>query len=120
MKALYCIPNLNQISSYIDFSQKYNAGFEYNDFFCTDLMDDKEALKKRISFYKAISRDRSKDTLHGAFFDLSVSSEDGKVRELSHMRMRQSMETAAALSVKAVIPTARRRKRRCRRCPYTR
>ena len=66
-------------------------------------MDDKKALKERISFYKAISRDRSKDTLHGAFFDLSVSSEDGRVRELSCMRMRQSMETAAALSVKAVI-----------------
>ena len=83
MGQLYLIPDFKNIGESCTQAEKWNAAFEYNDFFCTDLMDDKEALKKRISFYKAISRDRSKDTLHGAFFDLSVSSEDGRVRELS-------------------------------------
>ena len=103
MGQLYLIPDFKNIEESCTQAEKWGAAFEYNDFFRMELMDDKKALKERISFYKAISRDRSKDTLHGAFFDLSVSSEDGRVRELSCMRMRQSMETAAALSVKAVI-----------------
>ena len=103
MGQLYLIPDFKNIEESCTQAEKWGAAFEYNDFFRMELMDDKKALKERISFYKAISRDRSKDTLHGAFFDLSVSSEDGRVRELSCIRMRQSMETAAALSVKAVI-----------------
>lgn len=103
MRQLYLIPDFKNIDKTCEQAEKWNAAFEYNDFFCMDLMDDEITLKNRIDFYKSIQRNRSKDTMHGAFFDLSVSSEDAKIRELSRMRMRQSMEVASKLSVKAVI-----------------
>ncbi|MFG6328267.1 MAG: hypothetical protein K1W06_02140 [Lachnospiraceae bacterium] len=49
MGKLYCIPSLQEIDSYLGFAEKYNAGFEYNDFFVTGLLDDEEALNRVIT-----------------------------------------------------------------------
>ena len=72
MGQLYLIPDFKNIEESCTQAEKWGAAFEYNDFFRMELMDDKKALKERISFYKAISRDRSKDTLHGAFFHTNL------------------------------------------------
>ena len=42
-------------------------------------------------------------TMHGAFYDVSVFSYDPQIREISKLRMRQSMEIAQELSVKGVV-----------------
>lgn len=103
MKALYCIPNLNQISSYLDFSEKYNAGFEYNDFFLPGVLDDEEHTSQIIASYSSLNRDCSEDTLHGAFLDICVHSCDPLIFKASDWRIHQSMNIAARLGVKKVI-----------------
>lgn len=40
MAKLYCIPSLEQLHDYMGFSEKYQAGFEYNEFFMPALLDD--------------------------------------------------------------------------------
>ena len=41
--------------------------------------------------------------MHGAFFDVTVFSNDAKIREISNLRMHQSMEIARKLHVKGVV-----------------
>ncbi len=94
---------MNQISHFLSFSEKYNAGFEYNDFFLPDILDDKEKVKEIIAAYKSIDRDRSEDTLHGVFLDICVNSDDPLIFKVSDYRIHQSMDIAMELGVKAVI-----------------
>ena len=103
MKAFYCIPNLNQISCYLEFSEKYNVGFEYNDFFLPSVLDDEERISQIIASYSSLNRDCSEDFLHGVFFDICVHSCDPLIYKASDYRIHQSMNIAAKLGVKKVI-----------------
>ncbi|MDD6157555.1 MAG: TIM barrel protein [Lachnospiraceae bacterium] len=103
MKSVYCIPKWNQISHFLHFSNEYNAGFEYNDFFLPSVLDNPKQVQKMIENYKSLDRDRSEDTLHGAFLDVCVHSDDAKILEVSDLRIHQSMDIAVKLGVKAVI-----------------
>lgn len=103
MGKLYCIPSLMDIGRYMEFSEKYNAGFEYNDFFVTKLLDDGFTLNKVIKEYMALSHDRTDDTMHGAFLDICVNSADSKIFEVSDYRVRQCMDIAVKMGLKAVI-----------------
>lgn len=103
MKSIYCIPKLDQISNYLDFSNKYNAGFEYNDFFMPTILDDADKVKSIINTYKSLGRDMSEDTLHGVFLDICINSEDPLIFKASDYRVHQSMDIAMQLGIKAVI-----------------
>lgn len=103
MGKLYCIPMLSDIDNYLNFSEKYNAGFEYNDFFVTKLLDDSFSLDRVIKQYMSVRSDRSLDTMHGAFLDICVNSADSKIFEVSDFRVRQCMDIAAKMGLKAVI-----------------
>ena len=94
---------MDQISRFLNFSRKYNAGFEYNDFFLPSVLDREEQVKELISAYKALDRDRSEDTLHGVFLDICVNSDDPLIFKVSDHRVHQSMDIAMELGVKAVI-----------------
>ncbi|MEI3189610.1 MAG: TIM barrel protein [Lachnospiraceae bacterium] len=50
-----------------------------------------------------MGRDCSNDTLHGAFIDISVHSEDSLIRKVSRFRVRQSMEIAQEMGVRGVV-----------------
>lgn len=103
MKRLYCIPKLEQINDFVTFSQSYHAGFEYNDFFLPDILDRPEKVTELIDAYTALDRDRSADTLHGAFLDICINSDDSTIYAASDARVHQSMDIAMRLGVKAVI-----------------
>ena len=103
MKSLYIIPNKERIEESLAISERYGAYFEYNDFFLPSVLDDIEEQEKLIEFYKGLPRDRSRDTLHGAFLDVTIHSSDSKIREISEMRIRQSMEIAKKLKIRGVI-----------------
>ena len=45
-----------------------------------ELLADGEATARRIEAYRALGRDTSRDTLHGAFFDVTVHSDDDRIR----------------------------------------
>ncbi|MCI9077987.1 MAG: sugar phosphate isomerase/epimerase [Lachnospiraceae bacterium] len=103
MGKLYCIPSLRELDSYLGFAERYNAGFEYNDFFIPELLDDGTALDKIIKHYMSVRHDRGSDTMHGAFLDICVNSADSRIFEASDYRVRQCMDIAVKMGLKAVI-----------------
>lgn len=103
MIKLYCIPKTDQLTEFVEFSEKYHAGFEYNDFFLPSVLDDSERVRELIRTYTALDRDRSEDTLHGVFLDICVNSADSLIYAASDRRIHQSMDIAMQLGVKAVI-----------------
>ena len=103
MKQIYCIPKLEQLDKFEDFSKEYDAGFEYNDFFIPAVLDQPQLVQNLIDTYKALDRDRSEDTLHGVFLDMCVHSSDARIYEATDFRIHQSMDIATALGVKAII-----------------
>lgn len=100
---LHCIPRLENIEQWETIAQRYDAVFEYNDFFMPQLLDMPEQLENVIASYEKIPRDRSSDTLHGVFFDIVIGSEDRRIAEVCEYRLRQSMSIAERLGCKAVI-----------------
>lgn len=101
----------------------YGCAFEYNDFFMPKVMDDPERQGKIIEDYKACA-DKcfggnpseedmpgncassdvfSKDTMHGAFLDVTIHSDDPLIRNISALRVRQSMEIAQRMGLKGVV-----------------
>ena len=102
-KQLYCIPSLKELSKYEQFAKEYNAAFEYNDFFLPAVLDNEEKKKEIMARYMHLERDRSKDTLHGAFLDICINSNDASIFAVSDLRIHQCMDIAAKMGIKAVI-----------------
>lgn len=100
---LYAIPTLKELEEFCECSGKWNLAFEYNDFFVPETLMNPEKTKEIIEIYKSLDRDRSEDTLHGAFLDIVVNSEDPEIYEISKKRVYQCMEIARELGVRAVI-----------------
>ena len=103
MGSISIIPKRDNIEESLRLSREYNANFEYNDFFLPFILDDEEKKKEMIEFYKKLPRDRSNDTIHGAFLDVTLHSSDAKIREVSELRVRQSMDIAKELGVRGVV-----------------
>lgn len=103
MKELYLIPDRSNIEESLRIAEKYGTYFEYNDFFMPRILDDEAKVKELISFYQTLPRDRSHDTLHGAFLDVAIHSEDARIREISELRVRQSLEIGRSLGVRGVV-----------------
>lgn len=99
----HIIPDYNHIEESLKLADKYNAYFEYNDFFNPLIYEDEDLLKSRIEFYQNLKRDKRKDTLHGIFLDLSLASQDTFIREYSRKCIKKSMEIADRLEVKGVV-----------------
>lgn len=97
------IPDINNIEESLKMANAYNCGFEYNDFFVPALLDDKERLRKTVQFYKNLEGIPGYCTCHGAFFDVTVFSDDARIREVSDYRVEQSINIAEQLGAKAVI-----------------
>lgn len=103
MRELYLIPDRSNIEESLRLAAEYGTYFEYNDFFLPAVLDDEAKVKELISFYQELPRDRSHDTLHGAFLDVTIHSEDARIREISEQRVRQSIEIAKELGVRGVV-----------------
>lgn len=103
MKDIYLIPDMEHIEESVNLAQKYHACFEYNDFFWPQVLSDEVEVEKRIEFYKSLDRDRSRDTLHGAFLDVTIHSQDEKIRAVSRERVRESLSIAERLGIRGVI-----------------
>ena len=97
------IPLIENFSETEELIREYGANLEYNDFFSPDIYDNDAEIERLISFYKSIDRDRSGDTLHGAFIGLDIASADIVLRERSRALFRKSMQIAKKLGVKGVV-----------------
>ena len=103
MSAVHIIPDPARLEESLALAEYWDAGFEYNDFCEPRLLDDETAFRARIGLYRSMDRDRSRDTLHGAFLDVTVHSDDPLIRRVSEKRVLQSMEAARALGVRGVV-----------------
>lgn len=102
-KKTYIIPNRENIKSSLEISQKYGCSFEYNDFFMPNVLDDIDLVRERVSFYKELKELPKDCTMHGAFLDVTIFSDDKLIREISRERVRQSMDIAGELGAKGVV-----------------
>ena len=53
MKKLLIIPNVANMEKSLAVAKEYNLGFEYNDFFDPDVLDDDNRLNELINYYKS-------------------------------------------------------------------
>lgn len=97
------IPNVQELEAYMELAEQHSLGFEYNDFFDPQLLDDAAGLEERIHTYQSLGRPKGLDTLHGAFYDLVPFSWDDGIRRHSLYRMQQSVEIACRLGCRAVV-----------------
>lgn len=102
MKQVLIIPDRKNIEESLAIAKEYNLGFEYDDFFIPDILDDEKKLEEIINQYKAHELPEF-TTVHGAFFDVIPFSADAKIREVSTMRIEQSIGIAKEIGAKAVI-----------------
>lgn len=97
------IPNVQELRAYVELAEQHSLGFEYNDFFDPQLLDDAAGLEERLKIYQSLDRPAGLDTLHGAFYDLVPFSWDDGIRRHSIYRMQQSVEIAGRLGCRAVV-----------------
>lgn len=97
------IPAADNFAQTAELIREYGVNLEYNDFFAPSVYGSEEEITRLIELYSSIERDRSGDTLHGAFMGLDVTSDDPVLRERSRALFRQSMIIGERLGVKGVV-----------------
>lgn len=102
MSRFLIIPQLNEFDKSLELAEKYGLGFEYNDFYIPDVMDNKKLSDELISRYKAHELPDC-CTMHGAFFDVLIFSEDKLIRRISEERIRTSLDFARTLGARGVV-----------------
>lgn len=103
MKEIYIIPDYGDMEQSLALAEKYNCAFEYNDFYQPQVLDDTKRQQEMIQQYRQYGRDMSEDTMHGAFLDVTIHSSDDRIREVSMLRVRQSMDIAKAAGIHGVV-----------------
>lgn len=96
------VAKVDRLPEYKAISEQYNVGFEINDFYEADVLDNDEKQSQIIQQYLDVGIPEG-STMHGAFIDIAVFSDDEKIVEISRLRMRQSMEIAKRLGVHGVV-----------------
>lgn len=102
MKRLLMIPQVSAIKESMEFAKQYHMGFEYNDFFHPQILDDMEKQEEIIQAYKKCGQP-AYATVHGAFFDVIPFSIDKRIREIAGLRIRQSITAAKKIGASAVV-----------------
>lgn len=103
MRQIYVIPDRTRLEESIALRREYQLKWEFNDFFMPDILDDEQKQKEIIETYMKTGIDFSGDTMHGAFLDVTLHSQDRFIKEISEKRVYQSMEIACKLGVKGVV-----------------
>lgn len=96
------IPDIKNMGEHLELASEYGFGFEYNDFFSPDMLDDETRLEKRIADHTKFPLPEY-STSHGDFFDVIVFSEDKLIRDIADKRIRQSIDAARRIGAKAVV-----------------
>lgn len=102
MKRILIIPRINELAESLSIAEKYGAGFEYNDFFMPDILDSKHICEEITQKYLSVKLPEY-CTFHGAFFDVIPFSPDNRIRDVSHLRVKQSIAAAKRIGARAVV-----------------
>ncbi|MBE5884650.1 MAG: sugar phosphate isomerase/epimerase [Lachnospiraceae bacterium] len=102
MKQVLIIPDRDRLPESLELAAEYGVGFEYNDFFAPDVLDD---IDKKTEIIEGYSQQDLPvfTTLHGAFYDVIPFSPDAKIREIADIRIRQSIWAAKRIGARAVV-----------------
>lgn len=100
---LHIIPDYHEPAKWASIAKEMNAAFEYNEFFMPTILSSENRIREIERIYMNVDRDRSQDTLHGAFFDIVADSSDPLIKQASDFRMHQSMDAAVTLGCRAVV-----------------
>ncbi len=103
MSKAYIIPDRAEMETSLRLAEEYGCAFEYNDFYIPSVLDDRKKQEEIIELYAKYRSDFSEDTMHGAFFDVTIHSSDPLIRDASILRVRQSMEIAKRMGMKGVV-----------------
>lgn len=103
MGRIYVIPDREDLERSLALIREYDGAFEYNDFWQPQVLDDPGRQEELISFYAKRRTDFSGDTMHGAFLDVTIHSEDSLIREISEKRVYQSMDIAKRMGLRGVV-----------------
>ncbi|MGN0347871.1 MAG: sugar phosphate isomerase/epimerase family protein [Lachnospiraceae bacterium] len=106
VKELLIIPQMQEMEKFLALAKQYGAGFEYNDFFLPSMLDDEKTLMQRMHEYQKCMQAGdypSYCNLHGVFLDITIFSDDSRIRRVSDERIRQSLDIAKTLNCKSVI-----------------
>ena len=102
MKRFLIIPDIKNIGSSLQLAEEYSLGFEYNNFYDPSVLDNETLLDEIIGEYKTHPLP-DLATSHGAFFDVIPFSLDARIREISVMRIEQSISVAEKIGARAVV-----------------
>lgn len=102
IERLLIVPDAEQMQKSMALAQKYNCGFEYNDFYVPEFLEQDKQVSSRIKFYQE-QKKIGCQSLHGAFFDVTVFSDDPRIVEASDFRVEQSLSIARSLGVSSVV-----------------
>lgn len=103
MNKLYLVPDRADMERMCSLAAVYGCAFEYNDFYIADVMDEYEKQVEIIADYKKHRGSFADDTMHGAFLDVTIHSDDPLIRGASMLRVRQSMEIAERMGLKGIV-----------------
>lgn len=103
MKKLYVIPDRHHLEESLSLRKEYQVQWEYNDFFMPDVLDDAGLQRKIIDTYAKVLDTFSQDTMHGAFLDVTLHSQDALIRQVSEKRVFQSMNIAKEMGLRGVV-----------------
>lgn len=96
------VSRVENLEEHLALAREYGVGFEINDFFDPEVLESKERQQEIIEAYQKAGLPEG-STMHGAFLDVVVFSQDPRMRVVSEYRMRQSMKIAQSLGVKGVV-----------------
>ena len=99
---LLMVPEPEQMEKCLKLAAEFGCGFEYNDFYTPTFLEKEEQVLRRIDFYSAQKPDGI-NTMHGAFLDVTVFSDDPRIVRVSDERVTQSLEIARKMDVSAVV-----------------
>ncbi|MDE5966417.1 MAG: sugar phosphate isomerase/epimerase [Lachnospiraceae bacterium] len=102
MGELLIVSRAEDLKEYQELAGEYDVGFEVNDFFNPEVLENTEEMNRLIEFYQTAGLP-AYSTMHGAFFDIVVFSQDLRIREISELRMEQSMKIAVRLGVRGIV-----------------
>lgn len=103
MSKLYLVPDRKDMERMCALAAEYGCAFEYNDFYLPKVMDNPEEQAEIIADYQKHRSGFDGDTMHGAFLDVTIHSDDPLIRDASMLRVRQSMEMAKNMGLKGVV-----------------
>lgn len=103
IEKLLIIPQAGNLNEYLQLSKEYSCGFEYNDFFLPKVLDDSEKINSIMDTYDSCEELPSYCTMHGAFLDVTIFSDDPRIVEVSDYRVEQSLQIACKLDAKGIV-----------------